>query len=378
MYLFNHYFPILKGHSGEFHGLAQVKKEGRNSMTPVFEVPRKDAIKKLSVSWEKYLYDIALGIARSWGWYHPVYVDFYDVDCKLKIPGGSSLLNYLFKTLRELKVKAIPVVGLERDVEYLEDSNRIACLDDRGICLRLKREDIELIERSILGIEKVSKGIPKEKISILFDFGSINGNENEYISKILIRAINLILDIEKYRAVVFAGTSFPAGYSDIKVDEVKTIKRNEIDIWKGLLSSNKIKRIPSFGDYGIVNPDMPDFDAKFFNCSGKIRYTLDEEWMILKGFKLKSSKDYKQFHRLARKLKGLVKLQVNENWGDKQIDLCSNEMISSGNLTDWVAIDSNRHWASTANQIRNSQRKRKKVVILKAVSEGYKKAFKNN
>ena len=127
-------------------------------------------------------------------------------------------------------------------------------------------------------------------------------------------------------------------------------------MWELLLKRSKeIARIPSFGDYGIVFP-IPLIYDKLTNFGGKIRYTDDHDFVILRGQNFKKHpKGRKQYYDLSQKLVNMDEYKGQKySWGDAQYEKCASKKFFSGDLTKWVEIDTTHHLTFVANQISDS------------------------
>jgi hypothetical protein len=145
-------------------------------------------------------------------------------------------------------------------------------------------------------------------------------------------------------------SSFPRGLSNVKADSTRRLPRGEFNLWQHVVQSNKLARIPSFGDYGIVNPADEDFAGKTMKPSAKIRYTIEEDWLIIRGKSLR--KDLNQYHDLSEKLINEKEfLGAGFSWGDDYVSECARKIKFSRQLTQWVAVDTNHHLTFVADQI---------------------------
>jgi hypothetical protein len=85
--------------------------------------------------------------------------------------------------------------------------------------------------------------------------------------------------------------------------------------------------------------------------SAAIRYTADDEWLIVRGTSVRSGAKFGQFHGLARTLVAQPQyLGTAFSWGDKFIDDCSRGG-KTGNLTTWRKVGMNHHIEFVATQI---------------------------
>ena len=75
--------------------------------------------------------------------------------------------------------------------------------------------------------------------------------------------------------------------------------------WKRHLydERNNIPRLPTFSDCVIQHPaGVEGFDSRIMPVSAAIRYTLENEWLLIKGESTKAIRAGEQFPALAHKL----------------------------------------------------------------------------
>ena len=101
-----------------------------------------------------------------------------------------------------------------------------------------------------------------------------------------------------------------------------------------------------------MHPDLLELDPRTMKPTAKIRYTLDDHWLIVKGHSLATPPKYGQFHSLARKLiRQREYMGPAFSWGDNYAAECAKGKATSGNLAKWVKVDTNHHLTFVAHQI---------------------------
>lgn len=100
------------------------------------------------------------------------------------------------------------------------------------------------------------------------------------------------------------------------------------------------------------------------NLSGHIRYTTDEEFLIVKGGAVRDVKrngevvaegrGYEQMVDLCRVLINLPEYSgADFSWGDRYIWDCANGTASHGNATTWRQFATNHHLTFVVHQLAN-------------------------
>jgi hypothetical protein len=121
--------------------------------------------------------------------------------------------------------------------------------------------------------------------------------------------------------------------------------------WQTLLSENQSLNI-TFADYGVRNPSSSDESMCCPNANGKIRYTIDKQYFIARGYPLNTGLKGHQSHGLAQAvINSEHYLGSKFIWGDEQIFLYSNPEYKPGNPKTWITIDTNHHIETVVMEI---------------------------
>lgn len=358
---FRHYIPILKGKDGELRALKDLRAEVRTTVTPFIDVPRVklkfnpgDEVGVPSESLSSHLQKIANKLGKLWGAEKPILIDLYDLDLDLRTEDDSHPVTFLFDRLKAKEVTGIPVTGLDRDDPYNEAVAAICRADGRGVCLRVLTADLENaaeLETQIEGLLDVL-GLEPSQADIIFDLRDVEASDILVSVELVIQAASRVSSIKSWRSFTVAGSGFPQGLS-LPPLSVTRIPRTEWTIWSALIARrSELDRLPAFGDYGIVHPDSVDMDYRKVTLGGKIRYTLPNEWLIVRGYSFKKDEGYGQYHSLADTLRNHAEFMGPEfSWGDQFVCDCADRLASKGSLPYWVRVDTNHHITLVASQL---------------------------
>lgn len=166
-----------------------------------------------------------------------------------------------------------------------------------------------------------------------------------------------IKDLAKWRNFIFACGSFPENLSECTVDEPKLIPRIEWVSWLDIKNTG-FKRLPTFADYTVRNPIYNE-TLQFYHSTASIKYTLENDWVILKG-KAKKFEDYLANASLLVKDKRF--LGEDFSGGDKFVAekakhfktyIRNPKVKGTGNTEMWLNAFINHHLTLTAYQIAN-------------------------
>jgi hypothetical protein len=170
--------------------------------------------------------------------------------------------------------------------------------------------------------------------------------------------------LNDWRTFTFLGTSFPETMGSIKKEE-EVIPRYEWQLYKILITNFRRNdvRLPSFGDYAINYPKVPQIDMRQVNPSATIRYTIDDSWYIVKGKKVKKDKKdegekvkdkkygFEQYRDLSKSIiNSKYYFGPTFSWGDGYIQRCANGG-KTGNLSTWRQVGTNHHIVKVTQDI---------------------------
>lgn len=356
MFNYNHYVPLLKGKRGEFGALAKLSQKVKPLITPFIDVPR--VSRNDDEGADIHLIKIVNNIKTSWGTENTVFVDLADIDLTQRTADGTHPVIYLFGLSRAAAIRAIPCTGLDRDSDY---NNAIATVlkeDNSGVCIRVVYEDmdssIEELSNAINDLLGVL-AIPLKDVHLLLDFKDIRNSDIAKLTRKAVRIIDNLPDIASWKTLTIAASGYPDSLSSVKGDSTAEINRLEFLLWRSVIADKTLKRRPSFGDYGIVHPILLDLDPITMRSSAKIRYTLGEKWLVVKGHSLKKEPKFKQYHNLSDQLITMKEfIGSHFCWGDEYVTKCAIRTVGSGNLETWVKVDTNHHLTFVAEQIANT------------------------
>jgi len=378
----NHYVPILKWKRAEQSALQALENKEKDVITPLIElvmptVPLykkigKKNIKKTSEEIfaeilnkfrEKRIKEIPEEILQSWGT-KPVFLDFtllYN-GTQLKIDS----LNEIASEGINKGLKIIPVLNLNDDSKIKEAVTSFSKKYDQGICLRVTPSDLVDTETLNKKIETFLKSfnLSRKNIDLLIDIKVIKENGGQYLH--FMNASQRIENLSGWRNFIFASGAFPENLSGCKLDKQTSLPRFDWQSWSHHIKEKKLTRNPIFADYAIRNPIFNEA-LQYHNSTPSIKYTLENDWLILKG------KMYQYEHYLVN-AKLLVEDMTDSfrgegfSWGDKNIAGKAKyyhqyvQGVKSGKLkrgkgtgrsTDWIAWGINHHLILVLNQIAN-------------------------
>ncbi|KEI83389.1 hypothetical protein EXM30_11150 [Clostridium botulinum] len=326
------YVPILKWKKGEQGALKELSTTIKNGIIPLIEItPDFNESKLLSTikSWEN----------------RPLYFDVlpecYEDDNEI-----------YFRILGKLNHDyTIPVLSLADDMDIMQKANNLSNL---GFALRIISADAEYVENIL---EQITQNFNPSYIDLILDIKHIDA-ENYNEKYIVLKSILLdIPNINDYRNIIVATSSFPNTLTSVERYELATIERLDWSFWKKCINklNKKFNINLIYSDYTI---DTPNYVAYIPGMSPlfKIRYTSDDDFIILKGQTIKKGGlDSDSVSDLCNTLTTSSYFKGNDfSWGDNYIYEHSNNSAKSyGNLTTWVKVGTNHHITFVINQLSN-------------------------
>lgn len=358
MFDHKHYVPILKGKDAEYRSLEDLSGAVKLRLTPLIEVP--------PVSWDhindcaaktvdEHVQRITERILNSWGIERPLFLDFDETLHSESLANGTHVLTSVFNEARGREIQAIPVSGIGLDNQYQVAVQNAIAQDRRGVCIRLSSEQFAAGDLTTRLDELLNfLGCTPPDVHLVLDFGPILGSQMDTIV-LAVRAVVVALPhVTRWQTLTFAATAFPENLSGFTPNTLSPTPRSEWLVWQSLANNrDSIPRLPTFGDYGIQHPALPDIDPRIMQVSANIRYTHENEWLILKGRSVRVQ-GFAQFHHLSQSLVNRQEYSGrNFSWGDAYIEDCANQTVGTGNHTTWRRVGTTHHLSYVTEQIAN-------------------------
>jgi hypothetical protein len=306
------------------------------------------------------LEDQAKNLLESWE-NAPLFLDLSLIDALVPpINGVRHPLAHIAETARSYRLCIVPVTGPNRSNEYQSAVSEMAHLDRRGICLRLLTK--ELLQSGFA--QKVRSLLKKfqldeSNVDLLLDYQTFDP-QNPEVKDLLGRIPNL----RDWRSLTVASGAFPPDLQKRELGSSR-ISRDDWLSWKGqFFDETSIQRRASFSDYTI---QYGLYKEPVEHCipSVSVRYTLENEWLIMRGEAPPSKK------AISRNAEGRPGLEQwyghaqllcenddafygeNFSWGDAFIYKKSGRKGKPGSYEIWLRAGINHHMTVVSRQIAN-------------------------
>jgi hypothetical protein len=358
-----HYVPILRSKMAERLALRNLLPSDRKRITPLIELTpasfkgRKRGEIREEPDPVRVLDQEAKNLLEACG-YLPFFLDLRLIDRQISAPGGKThALEYLASLARDYRLLAVPVTGLSRSVEYQSSVSRVVGDDGRGVCLRVTLS--EVLRSTFQGeIQDVLKkiGVRAKSVHLVVDYETSDPTELDPRS-----VLAKIPRLNEWQTLSIASGAFPPDLQEFEPGN-RRIPRKDWLAWMGTLQkSGSRARKPSFADYTIqygLYREPPDF----CNPSVSIRYTLENDWLIMRGEATRgrngeTSEDRpgrEQWNAQAQLLCDDKELFYGPkfSWGDEFIYQRSLN-AKKGSFEIWLRAGINHHMTVVSRQIAN-------------------------
>lgn len=354
------YLPILKGKTGEFDALRVNGDFVPESVTPLVEAQLKEGQRGIAGTRQ-----IADHFWRALGPKRPFYLDFPRLagDETIVVKGQPvSVIAYVFAECRSPKgaMQAMPVAVTVMHPVRVRAMADAASIDNRGACLRLKRDEFIGASKQDLSttINDVvtSLGLSVRDIDLMLDLGLIT--ESDATSSSVAQSVRRLPHLDDWRNLIVAGSVFPPTLSQFPTNRISTLPRDEWLIWIELtqMSKSDLPRLPIYSDYGIQSPEAPvdldEVDPRLIRSLMRvsIRYTSEDNYLIARGGKASLGKE--QYVELCKKLMQHSDFKgAGFSDGDQCIVDVANGSRSAGDQRMWRMVGASHHIRLVCNQL---------------------------
>ena len=371
------YTPILKWKAAERWALGHLALEDKGHLLPLLEIvlpnvnisaeydklppPEKQELREEASinAWSgsehrQSASKVAKSIYEHWGT-GLVMVDF---TCIYPAEAKSIGLSELSTQAESYGLNVIPVVNLGDQQQYKDQLMQSLKTTLNGVCVRLVASDLENLERLNIDLGKMIAhvNIDYGGIYLLIDLkDSVAQPSYQKAARIL----ETIQRLHNWKAVIVAGGAFPATLADYQRGQAK-IPRNDWTYWRRYI----FQALPShranllFADY-TIRPPVYSFATQFFLPTCSLKYTVEADWLLMKG-KVKDSEGYLA---AAQILAGMPEfLGGGYSAGDDFIleksdyytqhkKTKSSSKLKTGNTQQWLQASINHHCVFVINQL---------------------------
>ena len=286
----SHYVPILRWKQAERFALRYLQEEDRKRITPLIELTpltfqsRKTARREaMPLDPVQVVHQESKKLLEACGNF-PFFLDLRHVAVDVaRARGKVHALEYFAEVGRSYKLALVPVTGLLRTKQYQASVATIVNNDKRGLCLRLTPADV--MQAEFQGNIKAflsSLHLTEDAVHLLVDYEA-----NDPALPGLNSVLAAIPNISEWQTLSMASGAFPPDLQSFEPGN-RRIPRSDWLAWKKAVSQSENRmRKPSYSDY-TIQYGLYKEPVEGSNPSVSVRYTLDEEWLIMRGEAVRS------------------------------------------------------------------------------------------
>jgi len=362
------YVPIMKAKQGEFEAIKPIRIEQLEHQIqplfhPLFEMPnvyREGASRIADVT------NRCEKIGVLWGGNIALVDGYFWKPSEAILENGEHFLTYTYNKLFALGVNVVPVIGYDRWFDqmsslYNQTMRNLNYPDAPYFCIRLDGDAMYDIDEPDFFREQLDSIIFDLKLtenncSILIDFGDVSVNRIT-IEQMLTKSTDFleILSAYDFKYIAISGASYPESVAEAIHDHDTDgpVLRKEMVVWQTLR-----KKFPNaklkFSDYGARHP-APEKDIRNKHTNGKIVYTIDLNYFVVRGHPFSRDGNHSHRKQLANRLVNSIYYEgADFSWGDEKIFECANGIKKFiGNSTQWVSIDTSHHIKYVVEEVRS-------------------------
>lgn len=291
----DHYVPIVKIKRGEKRALNYLAGSICGRVTPLLEVVVRNPAKHPTV--KSHLDNTFEKLRPAVNLFSRYFLDSREIA-----PDGPAAATEVFQRAVALAVPFTPVTGISRAV----DEKAALAHRAHGIAIRVTRDEFETgrLPGDLRAFLKTNSLAPAD-VDLIVDLGAVDDMVTVGIENMTQMFLADVPDPRDWRTLTVSACAFPFSMGVVERDSFELIDRSEWQAWRDGLHANRktFARLPTFSDCGIQYPTgVEDFDFRTMSVSASVRYTLQDQWLLIKGVSTKKVEPSVQFPQLATKL----------------------------------------------------------------------------
>jgi hypothetical protein len=348
------YVPVLKWRQGEYQALWRLNDAQKARIVPLIEVTPPDFDFE---EWQpkktidEHLKKFANRLKQKWG-ERPALIDAGLLHPATRMIGGTHPVSWLMDQVRPHGAYLIPVTEFERDDEY-QDAVRMAhAVDGHGAALRCSLEDAAEFGFAD-NVEALAERLELDvsDFDIVIDLKSPNFEPLDGLAALLLSVLSASPAFQVARSLTIVATAFPPSMAEVK-GPIQFVSRREWLLYKVLIGILPLgARRPTFGDYAIASPELPQGDMRLLKPSATVRYAVDDGWIIAKGSNVRDN-GYEQYRGCCGAVtRDASYLGAGFSPGSDYIERCQSGAAKTGNLTTWRWVGTNHHIAKVVHDL---------------------------
>jgi len=343
----DHYVPVIKVKRGEKLALQRLALRLGSQITPLLEIVERTPEKSIARHLDTAFKDLAESVRaypRS------------RLDARELAPDGPPAAVEVFRRAAAAAIVFTPVTGISRNA----DTSAALKYRANGLALRLTRVEFEsgdLTDRLRNFIRE--HHLQEEEIDLIVDLGPVEDLVVEGIASLIDAFIADIPHHGRWRTFTISACSFPLSMALVDRESHAFAERADWIAWRDHLHRRRhtLTRLPTFSDCAIQHPrGVEGFDPRIMQVSASIRYTLSEQWLLVKGVSTRFTQPSIQFPELATRLVyGHLRTHfrgANHCEGCASIRAAADGAPGFGSAEVWRRLGTTHHISTVVEQLR--------------------------
>ncbi|XXQ53900.1 beta family protein [Xenophilus aerolatus] len=357
MFDHNHYVPVLKWRMGEYQALMRLNDPVKDWVTPLFEIPTEGWNFETETpmrSLDDHLTNFGAKLYSKWGG-RRCFVDSPYLDGTARLASGIHHVEEIFRQAQAAGCHAIPVVGLQRSPDYVAAVRSVVLNLGSEVCIRLEGEDFTAnLQASLQGVLATLQVQP-ERCHLVIDLEAAIA-PSALIQAQAWQAFLSAVAFGAWRSLTVVGTAFPQTLAAAQYRPHGSALRHEWLAYRQLIANLPAgHRVPTFGDYATSAPNTAELDPRMLDPNAKIKYTLDDEWIVFVGSQVKryGRGQYQQMSQSIVNAAPPFFMGAAYSWGDAFIEGCASGREGTGGTSTWPSVATNHHVTKAVRDVAN-------------------------
>jgi len=328
----NHrYIPLLKAKAGEVEALGNLTAAARTRILPLIHIGETLSPKfgqKFAVAWG----------SRSVG---------VDGSFNLTKSGSTTAYQQLVQTLRQAGTPAIPSVNPADPPAYTAAVSSLK--DQNGLVLKTNLTNLIGSPAWV-----AQQGWNLQEIDLVIDLKSIAGVDPQMLSGYVLSVLQQGAQaLAPFRSITLAASAAPKDHGSLNRG-INRVPRGDWLLWQNTVTFSPLRL--DYGDYATGHPDLTEPPgAAMANATVSARYSLDAEWLIIKGRSTGGAHGLpmaSQYSSHANTISNDPNFGgVNGCWADNSVLHAASGGTGMGSRQKWAEISANRHISLVADRL---------------------------
>ena len=276
---------------------------------------------------------------------------------------GLSGLKYVAQNFKRVGLQPIINFNLsdaEGLIDYLADN-----LITNNVCLRITTADLKATKQLNSNLQTVLQKLNMSpKAGYLFI--DLKAEVEDFVYQQAVMRSQEICNLRQWAGIIIAGGSMPKDLSAYLVGDDNLAPRREWQHWYNKVYKVDLERQLIFADYATRHPEQL-FHWQFYEPTCSLRYTLEDQWWIVKGQKRKQQqylaaavavaqnterfcgRDYSRGDAFIFDKAEYYKAFLEDRLSQKS------EKLQTGNAESWLKASLDHHIAVVVKQLASLQ-----------------------